>query len=360
MMPRPFARLSFFAEILGLAAFAVSNGHNLFAGAQSLEAAVSAGQVPTRLNIVTYAGPTNLPIWIAVDDGFFAMEGLDVTPEVTRGSVAEMQDLMSGKYQFGSTAMDNIIANTEGWSDQVIDGFDLIGIMGAHPGMNRIFARPEIQSFADIKGKAIATDARTAGYGQVLIEILAMNGLEAGRDYTILPVGSGPNRLDALKEGRAAAAGLSAPEDIEAERLGFNVLGDTTEINSAYQVAYVVRRAYAKTHEREVLAFIRAVVAATDHVFADKTDAIAVMKRHTVGMSDAALDLAYTHLVDPESGLNRGAKLNMHGIEMVLALRNDLSASSQKLDDPYKYVDLSYYEKAIGRPGSTFRIRRPD
>jgi ABC-type nitrate/sulfonate/bicarbonate transport system substrate-binding protein len=299
--------------------------------------------------MVTYAGPTNLPVWAAIDEGFFGKEGLDVTQEVTRGSVAETQDLMSGKYQFGATAMDNIIANTEGLADKKIEGFDLIGILGAHSGMNRIFTRPEITSFAGIRGKAIAVDARTAGYGQVLIEILAMNGLKADRDYTILAVGSGPNRLMALKEGRAVAAGLSAPEDTEAKKLGFNILGDTTEINGAYQVAYVVRRAYASTHEAEVLAFIRAMVAATDYVFADKAGALAEMKQHVQGMSDADLEAVYTQMVSGSGGFNRGAKMNMEGVGKVLALRNDLAGSSKRLTDPYKYVDLSYYEKATGQ-----------
>src|SRR5215471_352607 len=79
----------------------------------------------TKLTVVTFAGATNLPIWVAIDKGFFAREGLDVTQEITRGSVAEMEALMSGKYQFGSSALDNIIANAEGSADKPIDGFDL-------------------------------------------------------------------------------------------------------------------------------------------------------------------------------------------------------------------------------------------
>src|SRR5579862_2615815 len=60
----------------------------------------------TKLTIVTFAGSTNLPIWVAIDKGFFAKEGLDVTQEITRGSVASTEGLMSGKYQFGSSALD--------------------------------------------------------------------------------------------------------------------------------------------------------------------------------------------------------------------------------------------------------------
>jgi ABC-type nitrate/sulfonate/bicarbonate transport system substrate-binding protein len=303
----------------------------------------------TKLTIVTFAGATNLPIWVAIDKGFFAKEGLDVTQEVTRGSVAEIQGLMSGKYQFGSSALDNLIGNAEGIGDTKIEGFDLVGIAGVHSGMNKVVTRPEIRTYADIKGKTIATDALTSGYGLVLIRVLAMKGLKLNQDYTAVPVGSGPNRLDAMKEGKAVAAALSAPEDLEAKKLGFNILDDTTELIGAYQgSAIVVRRAYAKTHEAEVRAFLGAIVAATDYVFSDKAGALAEMKQHIKGMSDAELESIYTSMVASKGGLNRAAKMNMEGVKMLLTLRNDLSGSDKKLTDPTKYVDLSYYEKATG------------
>jgi ABC-type nitrate/sulfonate/bicarbonate transport system substrate-binding protein len=303
----------------------------------------------TKLTIVTFAGATNLPIWVAIDKGFFAKEGLDVTQEITRGSVAEIQGLMSGKYQFGSSALDNLIGNAEGIGDTKIDGFDLVGIAGVHSGMNKVVTRPEIKTYADIKGKTIATDALTSGYGLVLIRVLAMKGLKLNQDYTAAPVGSGPNRLDAMKEDKAVAAALSAPEDLEAKKLGFNILDDTTELIGAYQgSAIVVRRAYAKSHEAEVLAFLRAIVAATDYVFSDKAGAIAEMKQHIKGMSDDELESIYQSMVASKGGLNRGAKMNIEGVKMLLTLRNDLSGSDKKLTDPFKYVDLSYYEKATG------------
>jgi hypothetical protein len=50
-----------------------------------------------------------------------------------------------------------------------------------------------------------------------------------------------------------------------------------------------------------------------------------------------------------KGGLNRGAKINIDGVKMLLQLRNEFSGSPQKLSDPYKYIDLTYYEKAMGK-----------
>jgi ABC-type nitrate/sulfonate/bicarbonate transport system substrate-binding protein len=302
----------------------------------------------TKLTVVTFSGATNLPIWVAMEKGFFTKEGLDVSHEVTKGSEGVMQGIMTGKYQFGSAALDNTIAYAEGQGDVKIDGFDLVAILGVHSGMSRIVSRPEIKSLKEIKGHTVAVDAANSGYGLVMYKILDMNGLKRD-DYQALAVGSGPNRMAALKEGKAVAAAVSPPEDSKAKQEGFNVLADATEIIGAYQgSAYVVSRAWAKQHEKEVLAFIRAMVAATDSVFADKAGALEVMKNRIKGVSDADLAAIYGEMVGGKGGLNRGAKINIDGVKMLLSLRNQFGDAKTPLSDPYKYIDLTYYEKATG------------
>jgi ABC-type nitrate/sulfonate/bicarbonate transport system substrate-binding protein len=311
-------------------------------------AALTSAAAQTKLTVVTFAGATNLPIWVAIDKGFFAREGLDVTQEITRGSSPAMRGLMDGKYQLASSALDNTIAIAEGQGDVKFDNFDVRAILGVHSGMNKIMSRPEVKSYADIKGKAIASDALNSGSGLVLMKILGMHGLTLNKDYTALPVGSTPNRIAAMKDGRAVAAVISPPEHLKLIKEGYNLLGDATEAIGAYQgSAIIVRESWAKAHEPETLAFIRAEVNATNYVFNDKAGSLAVMKKHIKGLSDEELDSAYTEMVTSKGGLNKGARINMDGVKMLLALRNDLSGSPKKLTDASKYIDLSWYDKAM-------------
>jgi hypothetical protein len=39
--------------------------------------------------------------------------------------------------------------------------------------------------------------------------------------------------------------------------------------------------------------------------------------------------------------------MNMDGVRTLIALRNDLSGAKRIDADPTKYVDLSYYDKAL-------------
>jgi len=301
----------------------------------------------THLDIVTFGGTSNLPIWVAMDKGMFAKQGLSITQDITKGSVAEIQNMMAGKYQIGSTSFDNSIAYVEGQGDVKIDNYDIVGFAGVHSGMNSVVTRPEIKTYADLKGKVAASDALNSGYGVMLFAILEKHGLKLNRDFTAIAVGSGPNRLDAMEQGKAHVAALSAPEDIKAKREGYNILGDAvTALGRPYQgSAYVVRRSWAKDHEKELISFIRAIVAANDFIFTNKAGAIDVLKAHVGGLSDDEGNVVYAALTNANSGLNRKAELNIEGVKTLLDLRNESSGTN--LHDPSKYIDLSYYEKAI-------------
>jgi ABC-type nitrate/sulfonate/bicarbonate transport system substrate-binding protein len=304
----------------------------------------------TELRMISFSGATNLPGWVAEEKGFFAKEGLKVSLAVTQGSVEQVKDTLAGKYEIMSTAFDNIVAYAEDQGDYKLpQPSDFVAIAGVHSGLNRLVVRPEIKTYADIKGKAVAVDAVRSGYATVLYQILENNGLVFEKDYTPLPVGGTSQRLNALKGNKAVAAILSSPADMEAQKEGFTFLADASEAVGSYQgSAYVVRRGWAKDHDKEVLAFIRAIAAATDYVFENKSGAIEVMKKRIKGASDEELAKLYDRIIGP-GGLNPRAALNMNGVQTVLKIRSQYGEPKREMGPPSKYVDLSFYERALGK-----------
>ena len=172
--------------------------------------------------------------WIALDKGFFKKEGLEVEHEITRGSQQVMEGLIVRQISVRFRALDNTIAYVEGQGDVKIDNFDLVAILGVHSGMSRIISRPEIKTWKDLKGKVVAVDAANSGYGLVMYKLLAMNGMQKDKDYTVVAVGSGRDRMAAMKDGKAFAAAVSPPEDTYAKKEGYNLLADATEVLGAY------------------------------------------------------------------------------------------------------------------------------
>lgn len=299
----------------------------------------------TEIRMITFSGATNVVGWAAIDRGFFEKEGLKVTADQTRGSQQQMQDMMAGKYQFASTSFDNVVAYTEGEGSDKFPDYDVVAIAGVHSGLTSVVARPEIKTFADIKGKAVAVDSPTSGYGTVLFKILKDKaGIEQKKDYDLVVVGGTRDRVAALKENKAVAAIISSPTDTALKEEGYNVLADVSEAIGAYQgSAFVVRRSYAKAHEKEVIAFTRAIIAANDFVFKDKAGAIAVLRGRLKDLSEEEAAKLYARLTGP-GGLNKHAELNAKGIGTVLELRTLYGGA--KRTEPERYVDLSYYTKA--------------
>ena len=301
----------------------------------------------TEIKLIGFGGGTNVPSWVAIDKGFFEKEGLKVTQDVTPGSKEQMQDIMAGKYQFASTAFDNIVAYTEGQGTDKFPDYDVVAIMGVHSGMNTVVARPEIKKYADLKGKVAAVDSPTSGYATVLYQIIKEKaGLEQDKDYKTASVGGTSGRVKALKDGSAHVAMISSPNDMELKDEGFTILGDAAEEIGAFQgSAYAVRKSYAKDHQKEVDAFVRAIVAATDFVFSDKAGTVEVLKKRLKNLSDADAGKLYDRLIGP-GGLNRRAALNTKGVETVLKLRTLYGGAAPT--KPEKYIDLSYYQKVVG------------
>ena len=309
--------------------------------------AAGSAMAHTKLDMVGFGGVSNLPIWVGMDKGLFAKEGLEVTLDRTPGSIAQMQNMMAGKYQVASTSIDNIIAYTEKQGDVQIDNFDVVAVGGVHSGLNSVVVRPEIKSYRDIKGKPVAVDALGTGYAFVLFKVLEQNGLAFQKDYSVVSVGGGPERLKALEEKKAVAAVMSAPNDIEAKEKGYNILADAAKELGGYQgSAYAVRRSWAKDHEKEVVAWMRALVQAHDWVFANKAESLALLKKHVKGLDDKEANVIYTSLTSGAGGLNKHAEINMAGMKTVLALRGEYATPKKSLTDPNKYVDLSYQKKA--------------
>ena len=316
----------------------------------ALVAAVPAS-AQTKLDMVGFGGASNLPVWVAQERGLFAKEGLEVKFDRTPSSGALFRNLMAGKYQIASAAFDNVVAYVEGQAEQTIEGFDVVSFLGVHGGLVSLMTTPDVKDFAGLKGKTTAVDSAASGYALLMYRMLDQQGLVKDHDYRIASVGGTGERLQAMREGRAAAGMISPPQDLEAKKLGFHTLGEPTKALGAYAGSvYNVRRAWAKEHEKELVAFVRAIVAAHDLIFTDRAAAIEVLRKRLkeLGPEDAAA--VYARMTGP-GGFTRKAQISIRGARVVLSVRSRYGEPRKKLTDPYKYMDLRYYRKATQSGG---------
>ena len=314
-----------------------------------LALAASQAWAATTLQVIVFPGGFNWPLWVGQEKGFFAENGLELKITPTPGSIFQIQNLMSGKFDIAFSNYDNVVAYMEGQGEAPLpQPPDLFAFMGAQYGAVRLVANPEITTIAQLKGKSLAVDAATTGYAFVLMKMLQQAGLNEG-DYTLDKVGGTGQRAQALMQDKTAATILTTPLEILPESRGYRRLANATETVGPYQaVSGVARRSWAKEHRAELVGFIRGYLRSLDWIShpANRAEAVAIYLKQTPAANEASAMKAWEGLVQSGEGFQKRARLDPAGMATVLRLRSEFGRPQKTLTDVNKYVDESYYLEA--------------
>ena len=69
---------------------------------------------PKTLRIIAFPGAPNLPVFAAIEEGFFEDQGLSVEIELTPSSIYQAEQVAAGAFDMALTAFDNVVAYSEG------------------------------------------------------------------------------------------------------------------------------------------------------------------------------------------------------------------------------------------------------
>lgn len=326
----------------GVALIAVIAGHGAFAQVPA----------PTPLRVITFNGGWDLPLWAAQRQGFFEANGVDVRMAYTPSSDALVAGLFDGRYDIALATIDNFIAYQEGQADvRIADATnDLVSFMGGDGGFLSVVSAPGVKTFADLKGKTLSVDAMGNGFAFVLRDLLARNGIRES-DVTFVRAGGTPNRYRDLVAGKHDATLLRTPFELLAQNRGFNVLASAASLGAYEGTVGAVRRSWARNNEAAMIGFLRGyrsgVAWVCDPPNRDVVEALLIANIRD--MTPALARQSYELLVSPQGGLRRDVSLDVEGIRTVLALRSRYATPPRTLDDPARYIDTSYYDKAFGK-----------
>ena len=312
-----------------------------FAAALATGAAGAADPDAVRVN--AFPNAKSLPLHAGVEKGIFAARGLAVRLSFTENSTKQRAGLAAGEFDVVHAAVDNAVAMADGGRDVVI-------VTGGDSGMNQFFVQPGIGSFADLRGRVLVVDAPNTAYALLAKKMLQKHGLLEGRDYTVKPVGRGELRLKAMAADPAnAAAILNLPYTIQAEALGMKSLGNPVDALGPYQAngAFALR-AWAERNrgllERYIAAYVESLRWVLDPRHRD--ECVAMLQRELKITPEVAAR-TYRQLADPAAGFTPEARFDVQGFRNMLALRQEIEGGGRPAPAPERYVDLSYYERAI-------------
>ena len=298
----------------------------------------------SRLRVNVFPGGFNWPLFVAIEMGWFAREGIAVELQATAGSMAQMTDLAHAKCEIAMTAFDNVVAYVEGQGEAPIGAQpEFFAFLGSDNSFLSLVAQPDIASPADLRGRAISVDAATTGYAFALFDMLRQAGLEEG-DYAIVKVGGMAQRFDDLRRAGNAATMLSTPYELLAQRAGLRVLA---RLEDPYQGNVgAARRDWAKSNPDLLVAYIRVYIEAVHWLYdpTNKSQACDILMRNVPAMTSELAAASYPVLLDPISGFFRDGRVREQGVRRVLRLRSRYAAQRRALNDPGKYFDHHYWQ----------------
>lgn len=157
-----------------------------------------------------------------------------------------------------------------------------------------IFAKPEIQTLADLRGKVVSA-LSPGSISDHLARILFQEaGLVPGQDVKMLYLKTGPEILAALTSGNIDAGIISAPVTLKARQSGFKEIVKVPERNiPMIHAGLATTRDFIKDHRDRVRSFLQAYMEAVKYAATNPKETKQVIGKYTKTESEDDLEETY-------------------------------------------------------------------
>jgi NitT/TauT family transport system substrate-binding protein len=273
-----------------------------------------------------------LPAFVALEKGIYKSEGLEAELISVRSATVAVQALLGGQIQFILTIGPQMPAIWEGMD------IVLLAQQVGRPTFSLIVT-PDIQRFADLRGKKIGVTFGGSTYSGVkaLLDVNKMSEKEV--EYVNIP-GSGP-KVAAMKQGLIKAALLAPPSDYVAIKSGFKRLINLADVfkDTAFtglaSTGKIIRENPQLT-KKMVRAIVRGVIHTRDY----PEDAVQAMLKHLRMERDSAAD-AYELI---RAALNPVP--TVQGVEL-MAQWQAIAMGIKPKKKAVEYMDLSFVNEVM-------------
>ena len=156
-----------------------------------------AGAQTTRLNVGYSAiSADQLPAWVAKDSGIFAKNGLDVQLIFFTGGSTAILALVSGDVPMTQVSGPGLVSSA-------LAGSDAVFVAAGTTSLNYVLmGKPGVKNIEQLKGGTLAISRFGSATDSIARFALKKVNLTVGKDVTLVQVGSGPQRLEALQTGK--------------------------------------------------------------------------------------------------------------------------------------------------------------
>jgi ABC-type nitrate/sulfonate/bicarbonate transport system substrate-binding protein len=278
-----------------------------------------------------------LPLWLAKESGIFARNGLEVQAVRVHAAIGVMA-LMSGEQQF-------VLASGPVVVDSALRGSNMVYIAGGMSTLDFVLVtRPEIKSAEQLKGGTVGLSAIRGANPTATRFALQKLGL-GPKDVSFIVVGGTSERIASLRLGKIHGTLFSPPQNITAQREGFNALADVAELGLPFvHIGVATTRAFIREKPELVRRYVKSHVEAIALMKTDRELAIKVLGKYLGQIKDRDVLAKSYEAAAPDNRISRKQYPNPAGIQIALDLLADENPKA-KSARPEEFVDTRFIKE---------------
>ena len=273
--------------------------------------------------------------WIAKEAGYFSKYGIEAEL-IYIPAVAATQALIAGEIQLAQ-------ATGVSTSGAILAGADVRIIASVQDRLSgSIYARPEIKTPEDLKGKKLGISRFGAVSETGAAMFLARFGLKRGTDVAIIQLGGLPEIITAMERGGVDAGFANPPQTSRARRLGMRELFDLNALGvELQQTCVTVTTKYLRERRPVVKNFLQAYAEGLHRFMTDRDYSIQVLKKYLRVEDKEILDDAYTFY---SQRLQKIPLPTIKGIKFILDEMAEKQPRARNVA-PESFVDLTLLQE---------------
>jgi NitT/TauT family transport system substrate-binding protein len=236
---------------------------------------------PVSILVGTLPIPDNAPLFLAIQEGYFEEEGLEVETQMVAGGSAALPAMVAGDLQFSSSNWTTVLqAAAQGLPAQMV-----WEMTGPKEGVNGIMVagNAPYQTQSDLRGQRIAVNT-LAGLVELQVrECMSAGGLEEG-DYELVEIPF-PDMPAAIQQGNVAAAFIGEPFTTLAEDQGARVVAEPSTCSERLAempvIGFMTTSQYSAENPEVTSAFARALERGAELAASDPQQVIDILPTYT-------------------------------------------------------------------------------
>ena len=217
-----------------------------------------------------------LPLWAALDAGFFKKQNLVVELVSIRSSPIAMTALLAGEVDvIVGGANPSIALQLQGYKDVAI----FAGLINRF--LFSIYSQPGIEQLAQLKGKRLGVTRFGGSNDFAGRYFLRQRGIDPTKDLTMIQVGSQDDIFRALLAKNLDAGVLGYPAVYVAKKNGLRELADLSQSGLRYQLtAFVAKRSFLAEKQALMTRVFRALAESIYFLRTQPKEGMAITKRY--------------------------------------------------------------------------------